>query len=195
MYSWSNAEHTINWHALKHGFRNPQPLLLYFHPFACTNCYVRKLDIPYTRGHVNSAPVLAYKSAGLSAEPQGMSTLLCRGKQTHTIACSVSGFITATGEKKEVQLVLIFFIFVAFLISKPLTVKHYTKSSWASVITPSLQACCHHVEIIDNYILNSANERKEEEFCLGLQDTSKSNEPHGHNCILQAKEIRFPHEY
>lgn len=72
----------------------------------------------------------------------------------------VSAFITATGGKKEVQLVLIFFISIVFLISKPLTVKHYIKSRWASVITPSLQACCHHVEIINNYWIQRMRRRK-----------------------------------
>lgn len=63
---------------------NLQPLLLYFYPFVCTNCYVTKLDIPYTRGHINSVLVLAYKKAGLSVEPQGiMHSVLHSGANVH----------------------------------------------------------------------------------------------------------------
>lgn len=129
---------------------NLQPLILYFYPFVCSNCYVRKCDTPYTRGHINSGLVLACKKAGLSVQPRGIthSVLHSRANMHHFLeskspphlqkrgqglrlcsAMCISGFIITTRGKREVQLVLIFFIFSVFLISKPLTVKHYIKSN------------------------------------------------------------------
>lgn len=71
IYPWSNTEYMIKWYTLKHQFMNLQPWRLYFYPFALIVTWENLTS--HSREHNNSVLVLAYRKAGLSLEPWGIT--------------------------------------------------------------------------------------------------------------------------